>query len=509
MNNIKDNMDSKTQKKTDSNATDTHLQGKKIKRMRKRNREFMRVTWIFISMFLILCTYLVYFNVFKAEEINTNTYNTKQNDRKSDIQRGQILAADGEILAATTVDAEGKETRVYPYGQVFSHVVGYYENGKSGLEAKCDYDLTDSHISFLEQLEYTAEGQKVLGDNVYLTLDTDLQQAAYNALGAYRGAVVVMEASTGKILAMVSKPDFDPGTISENWEFLTTDDAGSPLLNRATQGLYPPGSTFKILTTLAFMRQNPDYQNYTYECGGFITKEDVTVTCYNSEVHGWEDLKSSFAHSCNSSYCNIGLELDNQEFIDLCNDFGFNNSLPLNYMEYSKSQFNLKADSSYGEQMTTAIGQGDTLVSPLHMAMITQSIANGGVMMTPYLIDHIQTSKGDLVKETTPTAYKTVMSAQEAGVLTEYMRETVLSGTATTLYNETYSCAGKTGSAEYDNGTQQGTHSWFVGFTDVDNPELVISVLIEDGGTGSSAAVPVTKQILDSYYYNYDNSYGY
>lgn len=178
-------------------------------------------------------------------------------------------------------------------------------------------------------------------------------------------------------------------------------------------------------------------------------------------------------------------------------------------MEYSKSQFNLKADSSYGEQMTTAIGQGDTLVSPLHMAMVTEAVANGGVMMTPYLIDHIQTSKGDLVKETTPTAYKTVMSAQEAGVLTDYMRETVLSGTATTLYNETYSCAGKTGSAEYDNGVQQGTHSWFVGFTNVDNPDLVISVLVEDGGSGSSAAVPITKQILDSYYYNYNNNQWY
>ncbi len=488
--------------------TDTDRQDKKPKKRRKRNREFMRVTWIFITMFLVLCTYLVYFNVFRAEEINTNSYNTKQNDRKSDIQRGQILSADGEILAATTYDTEGNEQRAYPYGRIFSHVVGYYVNGKSGLEAKCDYDLTDSHISFLKQLEYTAEGQKVLGDNIYLTLDTDLQQAAYNALGDNKGAVVVMEASTGKILAMVSKPDFDPGTIGENWESLTSEDADSPLLNRATQGLYPPGSTFKILTTLAFMRQNPNYQDYTYDCIGYISKEDVTVTCYNSEIHGWEDLKSSFAHSCNSSFCNIGLELDNQEFIDLCNDFGFNSSLPLNYMEYSRSQFNLEANSSYGEEMTTAIGQGETLVSPLHMAMIASSVANGGVMMTPYLIDRVQTSEGDLVKETTPTAYKTVMSAEEAGVLAEYMRETVLSGTATALYNDTYSCAGKTGSAEYDNGEQQGTHSWFVGFTNVDNPELVISVLVEDGGSGSESAVPITKQILDSYYYNYDNTYG-
>lgn len=466
------------------------------------------MTWVFISMFLILCGYLVYFNVFKAEEINTNVYNTKQNDRKGDIQRGQILSADGEILAATTYDAEGTEQRVYPYGRIFSHVVGYYVNGKSGIEAKCDYDLTDSHISFLDQLEAAAKGQKVPGDNVYLTLDTNLQQAAYNALGAYNGAVVIMEASTGKILAMVSKPDFDPGSIAENWEILTADDAGSPLLNRATQGLYPPGSTFKILTTLAFMRQNPGYQDYVYDCVGYISKEDATITCYNGEAHGWEDLKSSFAHSCNSSFCNIGLELDNQNFIALCNDFGFNNSLPISYLEYSRSQFNLKSNSSYGEEMATAIGQGETLVSPMHMAMIVSAVANGGNMMAPYVIDHIQTAQGEAVKETTPNIYKQVMSADEAGVLTEYMRETVLSGTAKMLYNDTYSCAGKTGSAEYDNGQWQGTHSWFVGFTNVDNPDLVISVLVEDGGSGSSAAVPIAKQILDSYYYNYDNYYG-
>lgn len=152
--------------------------------------------------------------------------------------------------------------------------------------------------------------QKNIGDNVVTTLDVDLQSAAYNALGDNKGAVVIMEPSTGKVLAMVSKPSFDPNSVAANWDALNSDE-NSVLLNRATQGLYAPGSTFKIVTTLEYMREHPDdYNSYSYNCTGSITYGDTTIPCANHAVHGAEDLASSFANSCNSSFCNIGMSLD-------------------------------------------------------------------------------------------------------------------------------------------------------------------------------------------------------
>lgn len=155
-------------------------------------------------------------------------------------------------------------------------------------------------------------------------MDAGLQQAAYNALGENRGAIMVMEASTGKILAMVSGPSYDPNTIAQDWEALNADSAYSPLLNRVTQGAYAPGSTFKIVTALEYMREHPDYQNYSYNCEGSITYEDITIRCFDSTVHGLEDLRSSFANSCNSSFANIGLMLDRNSYRATAEELLFN-----------------------------------------------------------------------------------------------------------------------------------------------------------------------------------------
>mgnify|MGYP000222957847 CR=1 FL=1 len=166
--------------------------------------------------------------------------------------------------------------------------------------------------------------EKNHGDTVVTTLDAGLQQAAYNALGENRGAIMVMEASTGKILAMVSGPSYDPNTIAQDWEALNADSTYSPLLNRVTQGAYAPGSTFKIVTALEYMREHPDYQNYSYNCEGSITYEDITIRCFDSTVHGLEDLRSSFANSCNSSFANIGLMLDRNSYRATAEELLFN-----------------------------------------------------------------------------------------------------------------------------------------------------------------------------------------
>ena len=172
-------------------------------------------------------------------------------------------------------------------------------------------------------------GRKNMGDTVISTLSAKLQSTAYYALGDRRGAVIAIEPSTGKIRCMVSKPDFDPNYIAENWEWLVNDESNSSLLNRATQGQYPPGSTFKLVTALDYFRKHKSFNNYSYLCQGSITMEDHTIQCYNGSVHGQEDFYSSFAHSCNCAFADMGTKLGGASLLETSEDLLFNKKLPL------------------------------------------------------------------------------------------------------------------------------------------------------------------------------------
>ena len=468
------------------------------------NREFAVITYCFIGLFLCTMGYFAYFQIAKSEDFINNPYNARQETFEQSVIRGKILSADGEILAETKVDAEGNETRNYPYSNVFSHIVGYStkEHGRSGIESWANFNLLRSNTFFLEQTLDRVTDTKSFGDNVHTTLNYSLQNAAYQALGAYQGAIVVMEPSTGKILAMVSKPDFDPNTLDEKWNQIVEDEASeSILLNRASQGLYPPGSTFKILTTLALLRQNPDaYNSYTYHCSGSIQRDNSKLSCFGGSVHGDVDLKRSFAKSCNASFANIGLSLNADAFADTCEKLLFNQSLPVEKLEYSKSSFVLKDGSPTSEIMETSIGQGKTVVTPLHMLMITGAIANDGVLMKPYVIDSVENSDGGAVKTYPPEEYGRLMTKEEAGVLQEYMQETVLNGTASKLNGMSYQAYGKTGSAEF--GTTKGnSHAWFVGYAGrEDKSTIAVAVIAEKAGSGSSYAVPAAKSVFDAYF---------
>lgn len=187
-------------------------------------------------------------------------------------------------------------------------------------------------------------------------------------------------------------------------EALNADSAYSPLLNRVTQGAYAPGSTFKIVTALEYMREHPDYQNYSYNCEGSITYEDITIRCFDSTVHGLEDLRSSFANSCNSSFANIGLMLDRNSYRATAEELLFNKTAIRAGL--FKSSFVVDENTSDGEMMMTAMGQGNTLVSPYHMALITQAIANGGTLMEPYLVDKVTNYKGTEIRKNVPKSYK-------------------------------------------------------------------------------------------------------
>jgi peptidoglycan glycosyltransferase len=464
-----------------------------------KNREFLVIMYLFFILFLMMVAYFVYFMAIKSENFINSPYNSLQDLFSERVVRGDILSADGEVLATTKVSSDGTQTRSYPYGRVFAHVVGYATNGKAGLENQVNFSLLRSHEFFLKQVAADLSGELTQGDNVVTTLDAAIQKRAYDELGSYDGAVIAMQPSTGKIIAMVSKPDYDPNTVQANWATLTSEDS-TVLFNRATQGSYAPGSVFKIVTALEYYRENSDsYKDYTYDCDSSITVEGATIHCAGNQSHGAEDLKSSFAHSCNSSFANLSLTLDRSRFASTCSDLLFNTDLPIAF-ESSKSCFSLKKSDSTSMVMETGIGQGKTLVSPLHMLLIASAIDNDGVLMAPYLVDHTENPDGILVSETKQREYGTLMTEDEAGVLQQYMRAVVTDGTGSKLSGQSYEASGKTGTAQVSDTSDQ-TNAWFVGYAKKDGYEdLAVAVVVEDSGAGSTYAVPIAKKIFDLYF---------
>lgn len=460
------------------------------------------MTYFFVILFLALMAYLVYFNAVQARDIINSPYNERQDNFADRVIRGSITDRNGNVLAETEVLEDGTEVRHYPQGELFAHVVGYssQEFGKTGLESVDNFNLLTSNAFFVEKLKNEFQNQKNRGDTLVTTLDLEMQRAASDALGDNKGAVFVMEASTGKILVMLSKPSYDPNQVDDLWYVLNSDEENSPFLNRVTQGQYAPGSTFKIVTTLEYMRENLDYANYSFDCTGTFEHQNFVLPCWTRSAQGHLDLRGSFAQSCNGSYANIALTLDRASYRKTAEELLFNQKLP-SLLDYSRSSFVVSETTGDSELMMTAMGQGNTLVSPYHMGLICAAIANGGTLMEPYLVDKVTNYTGTEISKNVPQSYRRLMTAQEAAQLKEYMCAVVSEGTATALNQAGYSVAGKTGTAEYSLVDGEKMHSWFTGFTNVDNPELVICVTVEGyDGNASAAAVPIAKQVLDAYY---------
>ena len=467
----------------------------------RKNRPVIVITYVMVAVFMCLVVYVIYFMQMKAETTIANTRNVRQDTFSDRVIRGNVVTSDGEIIAETVIDEEGKETRHYPYGSMFAHAVGYDTHGRSGLELSGNFYMLRSHTNIVEKVTRGLKDEKQRGDNIITTLDKRLQETAYNALGYANGAVVAIEPSTGRILCMVSKPDFDPNDIDNVWEYLHTDEGAktSVLLNRATQGLYAPGSTFKVVTLLAYLREHPsDADEYAYTCYGEDDYANVEISCAGGYAHGDVSLESSLAYSCNTSFANIGMTLDKAGYKKTAEDFLINKDLPYDG-EYNKSSFEIDAGSRDVEIPQTAIGQGDTRITPLQNAIIMCSIANGGELMRPYLIDGIESANGTKIKTMKPKSAGSLIQPAEARKLTDYMKSVCDYGTASWYFSDTaYDVTGKTGTAEY--GTEGNTNSWFAGFSNPDHPDLVVSVIVEDENLNGINATGVAKQLFDTYY---------
>jgi len=471
---------------------------KKEKPNPKANRCILWFSYAVVGLFLSMSIYFGYFLQVKSEDAINNPYNARLGRFSERVVRGKILADDGTVLAETHVAENGTETRVYPFGELYAHVAGYSTAGKTGIESLANFYLLTSHGNLAEKVMNELAGKKSMGDNVVTTLNAKLQQIASDELGNRKGAVVAMEPDTGKVLLMVSKPAFDPNTVADQWETLAGGDSiEARLLNRATQGLYPPGSTFKIITALQYMREHPGtYEEYHFSCSGIYAFENYKIQCYHKTAHGEESFSEAFANSCNGAFASLAHTMDLKGLRELSEQLLFNREQPVS-IPYKKSLYQMGDTAPDWEVSQTAIGQGSTLMTPMHNLMLVSAIANGGILMNPYFIDHVENSGGQTVKKFMPSAYGELMVANEADALKALLIDVVNEGTGSALKTDAYQAAGKTGSAEFEKGKE--THGWFVGYAPADNPKIAVCVIVEEGGSGGQTAAPIARKIFDAY----------
>ena len=466
---------------------------------KKFNRDIRVTAVLFSVLFVAMMGHYVRFVVVEGQDMINSSYNSRQKLLTAKNTRGIIYSADMEILAETVTDENGKESRYYPYENLFAHVVGYSTKGKTGIEAQMNSFLINSGIALSSKIDNEIAGIKNPGDNVYTSLRTDLQNIASKSLGAFKGAVIVSNVKTGEILAMVSKPDFNPSTIVEDWDRYLSDENSTVLLNRVTQGIYPPGSTFKIITSLAYLReQEGNFESYQYNCTGSYKYAESKITCYHGMVHNQVDFITSFAKSCNCSYANMGINIDRGIYQEILDDVGFNQSLPVEF-NYKKSKLLVDESVPAEDMIQISFGQGAVQMTPLHLHLITNAIANGGAYMKPQLISKVVSAQGEVIKEYKPQIYKELMTQEEAEILKMIMVEVVEQGTAKKLDDLKYTAAGKTGSAEY-NFVKEDSHAWFTGFAPAEDPEISVTIIVESVGSGGEYAVPIAKRLFDAYF---------
>lgn len=480
----------------------------KARKNRIKNRPIIIMTYIMVLVFVGMFSYIIYFMYSDADIIVANSSNKRQDSFDDFVIRGDIVTSDGTVVATSEVSDDGTETRRYPYGGLFAHTVGYNEYGRSGVELSENFELMRSHVNILEKVSDDLGDDKHKGDTVVLTLDYELQKKAAETLGNARGAVVVLDADTSDVLVMYSSPTFDPNNIGAVWDQVHSDEGSesSVLLNRATQGMYAPGSTFKVVTALEYMKEHKDYEKFSHNCGGSDIFNSVSIRCSNSTAHGELDLTGALAKSCNTSFADIGTnEISMDKLNKLTEELLFNKELPYDG-NHSKSQFKVDGDSDKSQIPQTVIGQGDTLITPLHNALIMQSIANGGLMMKPRIVKGLENANGLTLSFSKPKAYGTVVDGDLARQIIPMLEEVCKTGTAAQfMSNKSYTVAGKTGTAEYDN--NGNCNSWFVGFTNVNDPDIVVSVIVEDYTSNQISGTYVASQIMDQYYKNVSTGY--
>lgn len=453
----------------------------------KINKRIIRVLICISLLFLVLITYLLWFNMFRAKEISTNSYNKRQWESEQRVIRGSIYSSEQVLLAETEVQGDAR-IRKYPKKNLYSHIIGYCSQvyGKTQLEMAYDNELVGKGNINLSINELSK------GNNLYLTIIDELQEYAYDRLDGRNGAIVAIEPTTGQILAMVSLPDFDPNKIEDNWSSMMEDEK-SPFLARATQGLYPPGSTYKIVTAAGVYDNGMTSE--TFDDNGKFEKGDVTVYNYNKESFGKIDIKEAFEVSSNYVFCTLGYEMGADKVKEEAEKFGINKSFDFD-IPISQSQIQYKKMTDLDGALVS-IGQGGLVMTPIQVAMMASAVANGGKMMKPYLVEQIKTANDITIGQAKPTVLYDSIGLSCAEYIQDMMIGVVEDGTGKNAQIKGISVAGKTGTAETDSGKD---HAWFVGYAPADNPKICVAVVLEnDGSSGGSTACPIARDIIKKF----------
>ena len=351
---------------------------------------------------------------------------------------------------------------------------------------------------FVSNILKIFDNNDLMGSNVKLTLHKEIQQYAYDILGNNKGAIIVMNPSTGEIYSMISKPSFDPNNIDEVWNEVSKDD-NAPLYNRAINGRYAPGSTFKVLTSVASIENIEDIQNRIFLDKGYIAfNQEEKLSNQNEKSYGEINLKEAFVNSSNVVFGELAIELGNKLLKEYAEKFYFNKNIHIEGFSVSKSYFPELQSNEVGLIAQSGIGQGGVLSTPLIMAMMAGAVANNGILNNPYIISEILNYNLDIIKKNKPYVLSKVMEQDTSDILKDYMRGVVNENLSHIEEFLTINAAGKTGTADYKkNGIDGIPHSWFIGFAPYDNPIVAVSVIVEEGGEGRGIASYIAAKVME------------
>lgn len=467
--------------------------------------------------FVLLFAQLNYVQFFAAGDIASNRANPRALIREYSIKRGDILSLNGEKLATSVATKDRlKYRRTYPMGELFGHVTGYYSinYGPSRIEsAYNDQLLGDSGVVSIQDIEDRFTDSEEQGNRVRLTIDTRLQEAARDALGEERGAIVALDPQTGEVLAMYSNPSFDPGPLASHspreqrdyWRSLDPASPTGPLVNIAATRGYPPGSTFKVITTAAGLESGRYTPNSRFPDPDRLQLPltDDTLTNFTNRActgTGSIDLFNALVISCDTTFGKIGLEIPD-EVHDMAEGLGFNQELPFDIRTETSSYPEIPDDRA-PERAKAAIGQQNVVATPLQMALVAAGIANDGEVLRPRLVREIIDPTGGIVEKYTPEVFSEAMSPETADQVTEMMVEAVSRGTGTAAQIPGVEVAGKTGTAQTVRGANP--HTWFIAFAPADDPQIAVAVIVEHGGsfgseaTGGAVAAPRAKELIEA-----------
>lgn len=478
------------------------------------NSAIRRLAVAAIILMVALMANSTYLQAFRASELNGRNDNRRVRDEQFSVDRGPILIGSSAVAKSEPSNDRYEYQRVYPNGPRYAPVTGYYSYlfGRSGIELSQNSQLngSDPSMAFRRVIDVITN-KRQQGASVGLTLNPAAQAAAYKALGNRKGAVVAIEPRTGRVLALVSRPSYDPNLLASHdleevesaWNRLS-EDKDRPMANRAVKELYPPGSTFKLVTLAAALSSGRFTPDSRVRSPAVLELPQTTrgLPNQNGRNCGGSDnatLIVALRESCNTSFGTLGLELGADALREQAEKFGFDER-PLPELGAVASKF--PNDPNAPQVAQSAIGQFDVQATPLQMAMVVAGIANGGDVMKPYLVQNVRTADLKTVSETKPESLHQAVTPQVAADLTRMMVDVVENGTGARARIGGVQVAGKTGTAQTSQ--QRPPFAWFTSFAPANDPKVAVAVIIEEAGvarsdiSGGALAGPVAKSVMEA-----------